>query len=584
MRFRRATTLAAVILAASALTACGDPLLTRDGVVDGSGQTVGSSTPLDADAPSAAGDYLVGRFALDLGDVHAAAQSFERALSLAPDNVELRRQVFLLKLAGGDIDGALAGAEELAALDPQADEVDLLFALREAKQGHYPAARHWLDQLSPHGVTGLASPLLVAWNDYGQGNVDQALAGARGGTENDGLGPLRRFHEALMLALAGRTDEATAHLKGEIKPDLPSAPRIVQSLAALEIKQGQGKDAADLLRSQAMLAGHDGVLNELLAEAEQGQAIELPVHDAAGGMADTLLGVAEGLSQQRAGPQGLLFARLAAYVAPERGDIWLLIGRIEESQDNHADAIRAFQSVPATSPYIWEARLAEAAALADAGRDADAIATLTAVAKDRPDDTTALRELGDLHRRAERYGEAEAAYAAAIARLKQPEPDDWRLYYADGIALERLKRWPDAEARLTRALELSPEQPLVLNYLGYSWVDQGVNLDRAKEMLRRAVELRPQDGFVVDSLGWAYFRTGDFDQAVVQLERAVELQPGDPVINDHLGDAYWRANRQREARFQWERALTLKPEAGAVAEIENKLRRGLPTATSAGRG
>src|SRR3954468_12157168 len=182
--FPRLLTLAAAMVAATSVTACGGDVLSPNGVVDGSGQTGGASAPLDLDSPSAAGDYLAGRFALDSGDVHAAAQSFERALSLAPDNVELRRQVFLLKLASGDIDGALAGAEQLAALDPQADEVDLLFALREAKQGRYPASRQRLDQLTQHGVTSLARPVLVAWTDFGQDHVDQALAGVRSGTEN----------------------------------------------------------------------------------------------------------------------------------------------------------------------------------------------------------------------------------------------------------------------------------------------------------------------------------------------------------------------------------------------------------------
>jgi Flp pilus assembly protein TadD len=387
-----------------------------------------------------------------------------------------------------------------------------------------------------------------------------------------------------MLGVVGRTGEASKLLEGEIKPGVPASPRLVQALAALRAKQGQTSQSNKLLREQAELAGDEGVLPELLAAAEAGQPPSLPVADAAGGIADALLGLAEALSQQRATSQALLFARLAAYLAPDRGDVWLLIGRIEEMQDNNEEAIRAFESVPEGSPYRWEARLAEAAALADAGRDRDAVATLDEMVRDRPSRTDALRELGDLHRRAERFAEAEAAYGAAIARLAHPAPEDWRLFYADGISLERLKRWPEAEARLTRALELSPDQPLVLNYLGYSWVDQGLNLDRGKAMLHRAVELRPQDGFIVDSLGWAYFRTGDYAAAVTQLERAVELEPGDPVINDHLGDAYWRVNRQREARFQWERALTLKPAADAIAEIEDKLRRGLPAVASSGRG
>jgi Flp pilus assembly protein TadD len=201
--------------------------------------------------------------------------------------------------------------------------------------------------------------------------------------------------------------------------------------------------------------------------------------------------------------------------------------------------------------------------------------TMTAQAPKRADAPIAL---GDLLRGKERYAEAEAAYSQAIAQLPELDRRSWRLLYARGIAYERTGRWPQAEADLLRALELEPDQPFVLNYLGYSWVDQHLNLERAKAMLHRAVELRPEDGFIVDSLGWAYYRLGEHEKAVTYLERAVELEPGDPVINDHLGDAYWRVGRTREARFQWQRALIFEPEADLVPTIQEKLARGLPDA------
>jgi Flp pilus assembly protein TadD len=203
------------------------------------------------------------------------------------------------------------------------------------------------------------------------------------------------------------------------------------------------------------------------------------------------------------------------------------------------------------------------------------VALLEEMALREPERPDPLVTMGDLLRGEDRFAEAEAAYTRALERLPVIEQRHWRLLYARGIAYERTKRWPQAESDLVKALELEPEQPFVLNYLGYSWVDQGLNLDRAKAMLHRAVELRPEDGFIVDSLGWAYYRLGDLDKAVTYLERAVELEPGDPVINDHLGDAYWRVGRQREARFQWRRALTFEPEADLVPTIQAKLANGL---------
>jgi len=154
--------------------------------------------------------------------------------------------------------------------------------------------------------------------------------------------------------------------------------------------------------------------------------------------------------------------------------------------------------------------------------------------------------------------------------------------YARGISLEQTKQWPRAEADFLKALEFRPDQPYVLNYLGYSWVDQGLNLDKARGMIKKAVSLRPNDGYIVDSLGWAHYRLGEYADAVRELERAAELRPEDPVINDHLGDAYWRVGRQTEARFQWLRALGLEPKPGLAAILKEKIKSGLKAKNKTG--
>ncbi len=205
-------------------------------------------------------------------------------------------------------------------------------------------------------------------------------------------------------------------------------------------------------------------------------------------------------------------------------------------------------------------RLRIAANLDELDRSEEAVAELHAMAASRPDRIDALLALGSLLRSKERWVEAVTAYNDAISRVDEPQQRHWRAFYARGIALERSKQWDRSEGDFLRALELEPDQPFVLNYLGYSWVDQGVNLQRALKMIERAVELRPNDGYIIDSLGWARYRLGEFEDGVAHLERAVELLPDDPTINDHLGDALWQVGRHVEARFQWRRALALKPE------------------------
>ena len=180
-----------------------------------------------------------------------------------------------------------------------------------------------------------------------------------------------------------------------------------------------------------------------------------------------------------------------------------------------------------------------------------------------------------------RYDEAVDYYTRAIALIDRPEEKHWTFYYSRGTCYERVKKLSLAETDLQKALQLSPNQALTLNYLGYTWIDHNRNLQQGLGLIKKAVSLKPDDGYIVSSLGWAFYRLGNFKEAVKHLERAVELRPEDATLNDHLGDAYWRVKREREARFQWDQALSLKPEPDEVDKIRRKLERGLPAASQA---
>ena len=214
------------------------------------------------------------------------------------------------------------------------------------------------------------------------------------------------------------------------------------------------------------------------------------------------------------------------------------------------------------------------ALLADEREEA-AVEVLSQLAKVYPDLPDVHLSLADTLRQLERFEEATPAYDHAIELIGEPERRHWPIYFSRGITLERTDRWDEAERDFRFALELEPDQPQVLNYLGYSLVELKTNLDEALDMIERAVEGRPNDGYITDSLGWVLYRLGRYDEAVVHMERAAELMPVDPIINDHLGDVYWAVGRQLEAQFQWRRALSFDPEPQEADRIRRKLEVGL---------
>ena len=562
-------------LLAVALGACAAQTAPRSSSVAGL-STNGLNFQAGDSINSPLGDYLAGNFALETGLLAEAATYFERALAKDPENPDLRRQLFLLMLASGRYDAALEQAEELVADGADVAEAELLLSLEEVRSDRFDDAHRRLAGITAEGVAGLTSPFIDAWVLFAQDDrngLDQALSRL---DQGEALGPLNGYHKAMMLDLSGRLDEAAPALAAAMPEAGPAPMRMLQAYASMLARQGRRGEAVEIMRQQLADRGEQPVIADLLASLEGGGSPEPPFTDAAGGIADALLGIAEALYQEQGNRMAVVYARLAMFARPELAEAALLIGDMMAEQDNHHAAIEAYQAVAPESPLRHLAELRRARALHDMERQEEAFQLLEQLAAAEPERIEALVQLGDLLRHDERYQESHEAYSRAIERIGEPKREHWTLFYARGIAFERTKQWPAAEKDFLHALELEPEQPFVLNYLGYSWVDKGMHLDRAKGMLYRAVELRPDDGFIVDSLGWVHYRLGEYDAAVEQLERAVELEPGDPVINDHLGDAYWRVGRHREARYQWRRALTLEPEEDTVAAIEAKLRQGLP--------
>ena len=328
----------------------------------------------------------------------------------------------------------------------------------------------------------------------------------------------------------------------------------------------------------------DGVVNaQMFAKLNlfKGAALPLIVGSPQEGAAEVLYGMGALISRRGGEDLGLVYLQLALYLQPTHPLALVTLAELYSAVKKPELAISLYERVPESSPIRRNADIQQALDLDSLDRTEEATKRLDKAIAERPKDIEAITALGNIQRGRKKFAECAETYSKGVAAIETPQKSDWLLYYFRGICLERSKQWNRAEADLKKALDLYPDQPQVLNYLGYSWIDQGVNLDDGMRMIRRAVEQRPEDGYIVDSLGWAHYRLGNYDDAVKQLERAVEIKPEDPTINDHLGDVYWRIGRQQEARFQWSHAKDLKPEPEELPKIEAKLKSGLPDETAA---
>jgi tetratricopeptide (TPR) repeat protein len=537
------------------------------------GETALAGEPL---SPSPMGHFLAGRYATDQRDLGAAADLLSVALAADPANPDLLRDTYLATVSEGRMAEAADLARRLVAAGVEGTPARLTLALEAVKAGDNAAARDHLSRLPTDGFNGFIVPLLEAWVAFAGDDVDAALAI----TESDalkgvrGLEPVRGIQAGLIAELGGRPEAAAASFDSALAAAVNPPFRMVEIIGNYYQRNGRRDDAAALYGR--FVAEQPG---SVLAQALQARlAEENPepvIGDVKHGLAEVLFDAASILRQEQATDIALIYTRMTLDMAPDMVLAQLVLADILEEQERHDAAIATYQALPAESPLSFQARLGLADLLDDNGRTDEAIELLRQMTAERPDQVDPPMQLGSVYRMHERFAEAADAYDIAVERMGEPTPDRWALFYFRGIAYERSGEWAKAEQDFLTALELSPDHPYVLNYLAYSWIEQGINYDRALDMLKQAVDLRPQDGFIVDSLGWVHYRLGQYDLAVQQLERANELQPTDPVLNDHLGDAYWRVGRRTEARFQWQRALLFNPEADQVPLIQAKITDGL---------
>lgn len=530
--------------------------------------------PLTARAETGAGAYLATAVATSESDYSAAVDWAIRALAVDPGNPALLESLVLSEVGVGDMPAAAKYAAELVATGSKSQTAIIVLIADAAKKGDFEAILKLTSNGNSAGT--VLDGLAKAWAQLGLGRMSEATAAFDKLAKTKGLEAFGLYHKALAMASAGDFEGANKILTGEAGGNLVVNRR--GALAQIEIlSQLERNTDAIAFIDRSFIPGRDLQIDDLRRRLVAGEPLPFTIaRNATDGIAEVFFTMATAVNGDAAPAYTMLHSRAAAYLRPDNVEAILLTANLLEQQHQYDLAVAAYATIQPEDPAFYIAEIGRAEATQAAGRTEASLEILQALAKTHPEQLAVQTALGDGFRRAEKFPEAKAAYDAAIALMPSPPvPESWPLYYSRGVSLERMGDFAAADIDLRQALALNPDEPQVLNYLGYSLVDRGEHLDEALGMIQKAVAGRPESGAILDSLAWAYFRLGRYADALDPMEKASLLEPVDPVVTDHLGDVYWSVGRKREAEYQWHRALSFNPTEADAARIRLKLEKGL---------
>lgn len=520
-----------------------------------------------------AGAYLAARVAGNSSDYRAAADWFARALIADPANAALLESSVIAQIALGDFPQAAETARRLQQTGSESQVGQIALLASQAKADDFEAILR--DGKEGATVGALPDGLIAAWAELGSGRMTEALAGFEKLAKVEGMQAFGLYHKALALASAGDFEGADDILSGRASGTLQVMRRGVIAHAQILSQLERNADAKALLDRSFGAEGDPGI-DAMRSRLKAGETLPYDIaRSATDGIAEVFFTIATAMNGEAEIGFTLIHARVAAYLRPDHSDAVLLTAGLLEAQGQPELATAAYAQIAPTDPAFHVAEIGRAEALYVTGKKEAAIEVLTGLTRSHAGIMGVHLALGDALRREQKFEGAIAAYDAAIALIPKPEARHWVLYYSRAICKERQKDWAGAEVDFRQALVLQPDQPQVLNYLGYSFLDRNENLDEALGMIERAVAAEPESGYIVDSLAWALYRLGRFEDAVAPMEKASLLEPVDPVVTDHLGDVYWAVGRRLEAAFQWQRAASFEPAEKDALRIKRKLEIGL---------
>lgn len=516
-------------------------------------------------ASTLSGNFLAGRFAQRQQDWESAQSYMNAVMSFDGDNAMLQQRTFLLTIGARQYDRAKTLAEKITARPDGSELAAIYLACDAIAHNDFKAAIKHIARLPEDGFGQYTKPLLNAWSLVGQGKKQAALKLLRENADQED--PTYNIHAGLMAELAGDKKLAKKHYTVAMKNGLTLHTAVL--VANFFMQEGNKETAETIYASLGRLFPFNPFAGE------QGLQTRPNITRAADGAAIALYDLATLLYERRAYDSAQIYGSMVLLLTPSSPFAMMMMGDIAALHERHDKAIEEYNAVAQSSPLYWMSKMRVAEVYEASDRMDDAVAMLERMAQDKTTRLQALVSLGDMHRRHENFAGALKAYDEAITSVDKITEEHWPIIYARGMSLERLKNWDRAEKDLLQALAFQPDNPMILNFIGYSWADKGLHLDQALDFIGRAVAQRPDDGYIVDSYGWALFKNGKYEQSIEWLEKAVGIIPDDPVILDHLADAYWQSGRVNEARFKWRRAHELSKDNAFRDAVGHKILTGI---------
>ncbi len=514
--------------------------------------------------------YVRARAADGSGAAEQAARNYAEALALAPDNEVLAARALSQAIAAGDRPLALQAARILDAAGKLSPDGRLLLVGEAFRAKRWKEASGQIERLEQDDIFSFMTPLLRAWLAQGSGKgkplalLDVAKGNALAAT-------YASDHRPLLLIAGGKAKEGALALAPLLEDQSIRSQRLRIAAAAMLARKAGGKDAL------AILQGDSEALAEARRRIGAGERLGGEIVAPADGMALLLGRMALDLNGQDVPQLALSFARLATFLAPENSESWLIAADLLAGQGRYEAALAALAKVGRDDVFAGTAADRRMTILVESSRTEEALVEARQAVAARPAEIDNWTRLGDILNQSERHSEAATAYAKALdlvgtgAEARNPL---WTLWLLRGSALTQAGDWIAGKVALEEAHRLAPDQPVVLNFLGYSQLERRENLAEAEKLIREASRLQPDDSAITDSLGWAYYVRGDVAKAIELLEQAARGQPADAAIGEHLGDAYYSAGRRFEARYAWRAALH-HAEGAAADRLRSKIDTGL---------